>query len=79
MSNLLNAESILRAVTQIFVLSADDLYNRDELTRTQISIGQHQGADEQQQKQEIGGTTRPFHLGLSFQTCRQPEGHQWPA
>lgn len=75
LSNLSNAESILGAVTQIFVLSANDLCNREELTRTWIGIGKHQGADEHRPRQVMDKDSS--HLSLNFQTCSQTEGQPW--
>lgn len=67
-------------MTQIFVLSANDLFNRDELTRTWTGIGQHQGAEEHRLRQVMDkdSTNRLSHLSLSFQTCSQPEANTSP-
>lgn len=75
LSNLPNAESILRAVTQIFVLSANDLYNREKLTRSWTGTGKHQGAGEHRLRQVMDKDSS--HLSLSFQICSQPGGHPW--
>lgn len=79
LSNLPNAESILRAVTQIFVLSARDWYNGEELTRSWTALGNTEVAEEYRPRQVMDedSTNRLPHLRLSFQTCSQPEGHPW--